>query len=439
MNPLLAIIKKEIKEVLRDKNTLFGVILLPIILFPMLGLFVSSLIQPEVEEIQQIDVAVLNLDAGTIAKEILSNDTVRQALNQSGIRLIILNNLNIHTESDAVEYMKSNTSLRLLLIFPENFSFCIRNQIIAIIEAYYFIHENIPMQEDTQIISYVLEQIKSIISTYIIQNINPNANPVFIQNPISALPVTVYRGKEYKGVPPGMLAGVFSFQIMFAPMIILLLIMLIMNSTAMSVASEKEQKTLETLLTLPVKRTTLLLGKIIGAVIISILGLISYIVGFKFYIDSIMHSAYEEVFVAESITSLFTLSDIVFIIIVTFISLLTNALIGIIIGTFSEDTKSAGTITGVLFGPIFAISFLLPFAILRTPSMLTIIGVSLIPFVSPVIAIFMLLAREYLLFVIIIAIMIVEFIILLFTTAKIYTTEKILTLRIKLRRKRSEA
>ena len=154
MNPLLAIIKKEIKEVLRDKNTLFGVILLPIILFPMLGLFVSSLIQPGTEEIRQVNVAVLNLDAGTIANEILSNDTVRQALNQSGIRLIILNDLNIHTKSDAVEYMKSNTSLRLLLIFPENFSFCIQNQIIAIIEAYYFIHENIPMQEDTQIISY---------------------------------------------------------------------------------------------------------------------------------------------------------------------------------------------------------------------------------------------------------------------------------------------
>jgi len=50
----------------------------------------------------------------------------------------------------------------------------------------------------------------------------------------------------------------------------MLIIMVLASQTAVtSIAIEKEEKTLETLLTLPVKRVTVLWGKLVGSTIVA--------------------------------------------------------------------------------------------------------------------------------------------------------------------------
>jgi len=58
------------------------------------------------------------------------------------------------------------------------------------------------------------------------------------------------------------------------------------------VASEKEEKTLETLLTLPINRTIILAGKLTGSILVAIVGAIAYLIGFSFYLNSFTGSFY---------------------------------------------------------------------------------------------------------------------------------------------------
>ena len=53
-----------------------------------------------------------------------------------------------------------------------------------------------------------------------------------------------------------------------------------------SMGLEKENKTLETLLTLPVKRESIILGKMAGAIVVALLMAVVYIGGFNYYMSS---------------------------------------------------------------------------------------------------------------------------------------------------------
>ena len=61
-----------------------------------------------------------------------------------------------------------------------------------------------------------------------------------------------------------------------------------MQIAATSVASEKEEKTLETLLSLPISRFTILFGKLAGSTIVAAVGAIAIIIGFNYYMGSFM-------------------------------------------------------------------------------------------------------------------------------------------------------
>ena len=50
---------------------------------------------------------------------------------------------------------------------------------------------------------------------------------------------------------------------------------------ATSVASDKEEKTLETLLSLSINRFTILMGKLFGSILVALIGAVGYLVGLK--------------------------------------------------------------------------------------------------------------------------------------------------------------
>jgi ABC-2 type transport system permease protein len=58
-----------------------------------------------------------------------------------------------------------------------------------------------------------------------------------------------------------------------------------------SMGSEKENKTLETLLTLPISRTSIVFGKLIGAAIVGLVTAVIYMIGFGYYMSSITSSS----------------------------------------------------------------------------------------------------------------------------------------------------
>ena len=134
---LVNIVKKELKEILRDPRLFLGMILVPILMFPIMGVVINSTIeQAQTTVKQKVNVAFLNLDEGNFSRVVLSSDGFKAGLVYYNITLINLTDLSINTRSLALNYVRENDNISGLIVIPENFTASINSQIPSKIEVY---------------------------------------------------------------------------------------------------------------------------------------------------------------------------------------------------------------------------------------------------------------------------------------------------------------
>jgi len=144
------------------------------------------------------------------------------------------------------------------------------------------------------------------------------------------------------GLSPSAIVGMLSSQSMLIPIVMMMIIIMAGNMVISSMALEKENKTLETLLTLPVKRTSIVTGKIVASAIIGLLLSIVYMIGMSYYFQGFGMS--EGVNLADYGLVL-TSQDLVLIGISLFITLIAALSLCMLLGTFAKNYKSAQTLT----------------------------------------------------------------------------------------------
>ena len=153
---------------------------------------------------------------------------------------------------------------------------------------------------------------------------------------------TFLKGKIHEGVTPDEIYGAMSQQNMFVPMIIMLVIVMIGSIVISSMGNEKENKTLETLLTWPVNRTTIVAGKLIGSTIAGLVMGLMYMVGMYFYVNGMSVGQSSGV----SMESLgLSLSVIDWLIVTAFMFLTIICALGLcmILGAMAKNYKAAQT------------------------------------------------------------------------------------------------
>lgn len=104
--------------------------------------------------------------------------------------------------------------------------------------------------------------------------------------PTNITQTTQFKNVELTGLSPNDVAGILSSQSTFIPIVIMMIIIMSGGMVISSMALEKENKTLETLLTLPVKRTSIVAGKIIASAIIGLILAVIYMFGIGYYLQS---------------------------------------------------------------------------------------------------------------------------------------------------------
>jgi len=112
---------------------------------------------------------------------------------------------------------------------------------------------------------------------------------------------------------------------------------------AVSIASEKEIKTLETLLSTPISRTSLVSAKMLAAGLVSLLMAAVYMFGFKYYMGGLMGSSQSPSSLSSSTISQLGLSlntaDYFLLGTSLFLSILVALAMATILGAFAEDVK----------------------------------------------------------------------------------------------------
>ena len=107
-------------------------------------------------------------------------------------------------------------------------------------------------------------------------------------------------------------------------------------------ALEKENKTLETLLTLPVKRVNIVLGKLAASALVGLLLAIIYMLGLGYYVQSFTFGVDIN---AVGLDLTLSTMDLVLMGLLLFVTLLSALSLCMFLGTLAKNYKSAQTLT----------------------------------------------------------------------------------------------
>lgn len=125
----------------------------------------------------------------------------------------------------------------------------------------------------------------SLLTTHLLKA-SGETDPGSIQYPVLTSGDSTYtmvNGKVYTDVTPYMIQSSQMGQSLMIPIIVMIVISMVGSIVVSSMGTEKENKTLETLLTMPVRRTTVVTGKLLAAAIMGLFYGVCYLVGMMFY------------------------------------------------------------------------------------------------------------------------------------------------------------
>jgi len=408
---------KELKELIRDPKILLGMIIVPLIMFPVLGAVMNFSVESAKETAGKTAILVLNHDNGG------DNSTQFIAYLNGSLRV---QETNASTANDAVQQMAMYNASEMIEI-PSDFS------------------HNVSMNMAVQVKFYsifsgggVFEGLGSSIVDSLVGQFNRNVAPDLIVPE----PSVIIKGKIAENIDPRVLSNLMISQAIALPITILILLTYSMQIAATSVAMEKEEKTLETVLTLPVDRFSILMGKLSGSIIVAGVGALAYMVGFNYYMGSL--TGLSQAGAGPDLASLGLVPSLfgyVLLGISLFITLLSALALAVILSAFAEDVRSAQSLVSYVYPLIFIPSLVLMYVDINTLPVWLKLVLYAIPFSQPIIASKAVIMGDYLTAGLGIVYVVAFTLVIMYIASRLFATERILTAKLKLRglRRRQKA
>ena len=363
MSHITNIMKKELREMLTPGSVISVIVM--VILFAGLG----GLINDEVQKSVALPVmGIANYEGQTIDTPNGQWDvyeTLEIIYLNNGIPASKLSSYIIKMTDQNIDQQLLESGASLALVLDKNFKTDIESGTPGKIYQY-FVYEPKGMISGTvssTVSSTVISLMEKDLSNKLMESEEQKRTVQFLIDPINGDNTYTYiNGERYEDVTPAEIASALSGQTMFVPIIIMIIIMMVGSILISSMGSEKENKTLETLLTLPIKRTTIVTGKILAAAIVGLVFGLAYMVGMGFYIGSISGMGATAAGIDLSEYGLvLTGADFALVMLSMFLSICCALGICMILGAFAKNYKSAQTMTMPLsilaIIPMFIIMF----------------------------------------------------------------------------------
>ncbi|AMQ18305.1 ABC transporter permease [Thermococcus peptonophilus] len=423
MSDFWVLAKKEIMNLIRDKKLLFGLIIVPLVLYPALG----KMMQVGIEQAQkETHVAIANFDDGKYGELLI------RALNVTpNVTVTVI------SVSSPKEALKKASAMKqnVLVVIPDNFSAAIENNQRAEVEIYGIfntIGTGIRESVSEARIKAVLDVLSEELAKIKIKNAGFE-NPDAVLHPINAVSRSVIRGRVVD-VSPSLVSSVLASQSTSLPIIVFLMVTITAQMSAGAVAAEKENKTLETLLTLPVKRTTIVASKITGTAVMGLIAALAYMVGLRSYLGTFQ----TETGISLSDLGLgVTPEGMLLFTLVVFLTIVFALSLAMLLAVYAEDVQSANTVVSSVILPLAFPAFLLMFVDLSQLPAFARYGLLAIPFTHPIAAYRYAITGEYAPMLFSVAYLAVVALITLYLTARVFSSEKVLTAKISWGKKRA--
>lgn len=425
MNKFTAILTKEVKELLRDPKIIFGMIVVPLLMFPAMGLLFRTGIESAEQETQ---LGIIDLD-----DQEFSNQFITALKNTPGVKLHELESRTIDTGLQEAQ----SKEVKVVLVIPKGFSDGLQQTKSVQVEAYALV-EGLGIGEviSAARVDEILKKTNQEISRTIIKNEMPNTDPNNVLTPITTKGYTIIQGKTVE-VPPAVIANLINSQSFIVPVILMVMILFVAQMAATSMATEKENKTLETLLTLPVRRISILAGKMGGTAAVSMIAAVAYMVGFSYYMSAFQFDAAEMPITLEEIGLSISPVGILLLGISIFMAVLAALSLAMILAVFTQDVRSAQSLVSFTIMPLVFPALILMFTDLKSLPVALRVILLVLPFSHPTIAANAVILKDYAIVLGGIGYLGVFTLVVLLIAARMFSTERIVTAKITFGQKKN--
>jgi len=423
MKKFLILLQKEIKELITPQ------LVIPLIFTAVLFGVLGNVISNEREKITAPqNIAIINEDNSEFSAPI--------------IQALTANNFNIvnFEQQDIKNIFKENKDIDIAMYIPASFGQGISDLQPQKLEIYsniknFSLFGSFKSLSLKQIIGYI----NNSVSDQVIKNGLPNVDPENIKNLIQAEEFVVIQNRMAQADSDQVMNFIRS-QTAFMPIILFMVIILAAQMVATTVATEKENKTLETLLSSPVSRKTIVLAKITAAGIMALIFAAVFMFGFNSYINGIMGNELQtsSAGLGTSLTELqigMILGGYIVLGISLFLAILCALALAIILGILAEDVKGVQAVTTPLMILIMVPYFLTMFFDINTISPLAKIAIYIIPFSHPFLVPQNLIMHNYSLIIIGVLYELLIFALLITIAAKIFSSDKVITMKLSFKKK----
>lgn len=420
------LLKKELRELLTPQ-TIFSMIF-TCVLFIALGNFMSSVI------VDAVDVSEINI--------CVQDDTEFTRAMLSGLEDYGCTANIVEIEGDDYFTQMDKLGIESLIIIPEGFSEGVISAGVDVRIKYITMLDkggiSAMFSGDLGASSAVAEYVSDY---YKFEVLDISENDIqLIEEPLTVVEYTCANG-ETAEVSAYALKSMIMFESMIAPIVVFMLLMMASQTVMAAISTEKIDKTLETLLSAPVSRISVLSAKMLAAIIVALLNAASMAVGMIFYMQSMISpmdesvqntadasAAFETTAAMTRLGLTLSVGDIFLFGLQIFLSIAIGLSISLILGAMANDAKSVQSLTLPIMMAALVPYFVTMFTDVNSLPAIFRAIMYVIPFTHAYISVTNLSFGHTAIFWAGLAYQVLFFVVCMYLAIKVFTTDKLFTM-----------
>lgn len=421
------LLKKEIKELVTKQ------LVISLAVFVLLFQFIGRVSKKEVQKAVGVQtISVLDLDGSARSQELLKAPemSIFKIVDQAG-----------KTREQALEAAKAGES-KLLLVIPAGYGESRDALKPSEIETYSFMRSFSLIGTRTQIVvQTVLDALNDAQSNDFLRKKLPDLDPKGIKKPVKSRDFVVVQDRVAEG-SANMVAGMIMQQSMLIPIVLMMIVIYSSQMVISAMALEKQNKTLETLLTVPIKRTSIITAKMLAAGFVGLISAGVYMFGYQGFLGGFGAEAARAGAQAgggalmQKLGLTFSTTGYLVLGLALFLSILVALALAMILGVLAEDFRSAQNMIMPLLFMVMIPYFISLFADLNSMALPLKIFVLAIPFSHPFLVPQNLYLGNWGMIAGGLGYMLVVFVGLTIFAARVFSSDKILTMKLRFGKKK---
>jgi ABC-2 type transport system permease protein len=425
MKKFTNLLVKEIRELITKQ------LILSLVFTFVLFYFIGQLARSEAQKAAAPQkIAALDLDGSDVSRNLL------QSLRSLNYQIEPAKEKNKEAAVEAVRHSSTN----FLLVIPAGFGESVARFEARPVETFTFMRSfSLSASRNSAVFKAVLAALNNYMSDEYLKQKIAGIAPENLKNPIKSKDFVLIKDRQAEGSAADITGFVFS-QSVFIPIILMMIIIYSSQMVISAIAMEKQNKTLETLLTVPIRRTSIVTAKMLAAGLVGLLSAAIYMLGFRFYMRGFTGDMTVSSNVSQVIRKLGLAMDARSFLILgvsLFFAILCALAMATILGVLAEDFRSAQSLVMPMVFLVLIPYFISFFSDFRTLSLPLKIFVLAIPFSHPFLAIQNIMLGNYQSVFLGILYMLAVFVILVIIAARIFSTDRVLTMKLRWGRKKA--